>query len=450
MRVFKCVSGAVLALALAGCGGGGGGSSSPPPPPPAPPPVFGSVQVVSGNGQTGAVGVELTDQLVARVLDTSGNPMPGQVVAFVVAAGGGTVFAGTATSDSAGLVRERWTLGPTLVAQSVEIRANASTLAQFNATAVAGAAAAMESDSVTDNQSAQQTQPLAAPLAVRVHDTFGNAKAGVTVNWAPCADCGSVAPTSSVTDQNGEARTQWTLGLRIGSQSLVASSTGLTQVTFAAISLAAPPSAATAIVAVSGSGQSINQHARLTQPARVRVTDALGNGVPGVAVDFSSDPASVYITPYSWGTDADGYIQYSPYIHGAGAQQLVASTAGLPPVTFTINVAANAFRFDGFYACSGTVNGAPAGTPFQLAVAQDVLSGNWGDGAQPRPMSTPTFDSSNGAMTGVMHPTMGTTYQMSGNLAVDADEIGTGQGTFIAYFGGNPTGATGVWSCTRQ
>lgn len=230
MWKLRHASSAALVCLLAACGAGGGDDDEP-----APPPVFGSVQIVSGNGQTGAVGVELTDQLVARALDTKGIPMPGQVVAFVVSAGGGTVFAGTATSDSAGLIRERWTLGPTLVTQSVEVRANASTLAQFNATAVAGAVASMESDPATDNQSAQQAQPLAAPLAVRVQDTFGNVKAGVTVNWAPCADCGSVAPTSSVTDQNGEAHTQWTLGLRIGPQSLIASSTGVTQVTFAAL-----------------------------------------------------------------------------------------------------------------------------------------------------------------------------------------------------------------------
>lgn len=204
------------------------------------------------------------------------------------------------------------------------------------------------------------------------------------------------------------------------------------------------------MVAVSGNGQSINQHAWLTLPARVQLTDALGNGVPGVVVDFSSDPASVYITPRAVGTDADGYAQYAPYIHGAGTQQLVASTTELPPVTFTINVAANAFRFDGFYPCFGTLNGSYTSTPFQFVVTQDVLSGNWGDGAQPRPMSTPTFNSTNGAMTGVMHPSMGRTYEMSGNLDVDADEIGTGQGTFIAYFGGIPTGETGVWSCTRQ
>ncbi|MSR05741.1 MAG: hypothetical protein EXR93_01525 [Gemmatimonadetes bacterium] len=54
-----------------------------------------SVQVVSGADQNGVVGRALVNAIRVRVADSLGNPVPNQIVNFVVTAGGGTVFAGT-------------------------------------------------------------------------------------------------------------------------------------------------------------------------------------------------------------------------------------------------------------------------------------------------------------------------------------------------------------------
>jgi hypothetical protein len=70
-----------------------------------------SMSVVSGDGQHGAPGTELTDPLVVRVEDARGRPVVGQIVNFRVVSGGGSVFAGAAISNRSGLVQERWTLG---------------------------------------------------------------------------------------------------------------------------------------------------------------------------------------------------------------------------------------------------------------------------------------------------------------------------------------------------
>src|SRR6266702_2499223 len=81
-----------------------------------------TMSVVSGDGQVGAPGAELPAPLVARVEDSRGRPVIGQIVNFRVVSGGGSVFAGAAISNRNGLVQERWTLGFGGV-QRVEARA---------------------------------------------------------------------------------------------------------------------------------------------------------------------------------------------------------------------------------------------------------------------------------------------------------------------------------------
>src|SRR5881394_3018923 len=100
-----------------------------------------SLSVISGNNQTAAPGTELPAPIVARVEDSRGRAMQGQIVNFVVVSGSGSVFAGASISGRDGIVQERWTLGPAHSgAQRVEARAvdNGSgeklTFAIFNAT----------------------------------------------------------------------------------------------------------------------------------------------------------------------------------------------------------------------------------------------------------------------------------------------------------------------------
>src|SRR5881296_2784345 len=70
-----------------------------------------SLSVISGNNQSAPPGTELTDPLVARVDDSRGHAVKGQIVNFVVVSGGGSVFAGAAITNADGIVQERWTLG---------------------------------------------------------------------------------------------------------------------------------------------------------------------------------------------------------------------------------------------------------------------------------------------------------------------------------------------------
>jgi hypothetical protein len=379
--------------------------------------------------------------------------MPGRAVTFVVATGGGSLFVGSTTSDASGEVRDRWTLGPGVGPQRVEVRGqNASgsigVLAQFNATAVAGPPASAEKDNATDQQSAQQLTRLPSPLALFVRDALGNPRPGVTVTFVPCATCGSVDPASAVTNANGEAQTTWTLGLPVGTQTLVATAAGLAGVTFDAQALRASPSAPVTMIALSGDGQSINQHA-VASPLNVLVADALGNGVPGVAVSFS---AASGVTPATINTDQDGIASLTRYLHTAGAVQIVAASTGLPSVTFNINVAATTFQFDGYYVCTSafTNNGANSfPSPFQLVIEQHVVTGS-NIGGLGRQMFFEALDGATGAFSGTQWASLDYFRELTGTLSIDASALATGSGTFAERISIHYTGLVGNWSCTRQ
>lgn len=88
-------------LAVAACG-----SSSEPNPGTSP----SAVDIVSGNGQVGLVGVALSLPLTVRV-SANGNPVTGVTVTFAVASGAATVSPGTATTDATGQAKTQVTLG---------------------------------------------------------------------------------------------------------------------------------------------------------------------------------------------------------------------------------------------------------------------------------------------------------------------------------------------------
>lgn len=85
--------------------------------------VVAAIQIVSGDGQTGVAGEQLPEPVVVRVTDSTGAPVEGQIINFVVTVGGGSVFAGVALSDADGTARELWTLGPAPGPQQLAARA---------------------------------------------------------------------------------------------------------------------------------------------------------------------------------------------------------------------------------------------------------------------------------------------------------------------------------------
>lgn len=102
---------------------------------PGPAPV--DIEIVSGNGQYSKQGTELPNPIVVEVTLSDGAPGVDVPVQFSVRSGGGTLSRTSATTNGAGQTNVRWTLGPALGTQEIEIEisgdANVGAVAQATA-----------------------------------------------------------------------------------------------------------------------------------------------------------------------------------------------------------------------------------------------------------------------------------------------------------------------------
>lgn len=112
-------------------------------------PRAGSLQVLAGGAQTGSINAVLPDTIVVRLLATDLQPMAGVSVGVTVTAGGGSVPADTLVSDTLGVLRFPWTLGPTVGAQTLSVGATGVPAVTVTATATTTGAGTIVTTDVT-------------------------------------------------------------------------------------------------------------------------------------------------------------------------------------------------------------------------------------------------------------------------------------------------------------
>ena len=301
------------------------------------------VERIGNETLSGPAGAELDAALVVKVTDERNRPVEGQTVAFTVDAGGGHVAPESMETGSDGLASTKWTLGGGAGQQTVKATVQgdgvpADLTITFDATALSGEGALLEIAS-GDNQTAAVGSALPDSLVVRVTDLLGNPAAGVQVDWV-ATDGGSVEPASTVTGADGLAATERVLGSASGTQHATASSGGLTPVTF---TQTAEPANPTALVLVSGDGQTGGIGSVLTDPLVVRLEDDNGNGVGGKAITWVVSNGSGSVNPTNVVTDPKG-LAATTWTLGStvGQRNVTAIFSGLPTVTFVATVGASA------------------------------------------------------------------------------------------------------------
>ncbi|MEO8636065.1 MAG: hypothetical protein ABI587_12380 [Gemmatimonadales bacterium] len=191
-------------------------------------------------------------------------------------------------------------------------------------------------------QAAQVGSAVTTPPAVLVTDQFGNPVSGVAVSFAVASGGGSVAGGAATSGTNGIAAvTSWTMGTVVGSNTLTATSAGLTGSprTFTAT---ATVGAALQIAVSAGNGQSATvAQAVATDPA-VLVTDQFSNPVSGAAVTFAVTAGGGSVTGGTTTTNVSGIATVGSWTLGTGAtapatanNTLQASVAGGGSTNFT-------------------------------------------------------------------------------------------------------------------
>lgn len=235
-------------------------------------------------------------------------------------------------------------------------------------------------------QTAAVGSPLPAPVVFRVADEQGGIP-GVEVVLAVTSEGGGfVTPARRTSDASGLVSVVWTLGTRIGPQSLRATAGGLPPTSAAAQALRGP---AALVAPVSTVSQFVAVGRLVPDTPIARVTDAFGNPVPGVLVTFRVGAGQSVLTGEAQASDALGQARLGSWQIGtaAGTYSVFAEIASGASTFFTVTGIPTAFT-----AADGSGQTANAGT--QVPVAPTVLA--TADGGQPVPGVTVSFSIAGG------------------------------------------------------
>jgi len=229
----------------------------------------------------------------------------------------------------------------------------------------------------------------------------------------------------------------------VATQTATATVASLPAATFSASANRAAPTAPTAIAIVSGNAQATDQHTQLTTAFVAQVTDALGNGVPGISVTFAADASSGYVSPKTLVTDASGNVSWNGYVHAAGAQTVVASANALT-ADVLVHVNATPYTYDGVYSCA---TGFPANDFFALQVLGTI------DLQPPHGLAqvARTDIAADGSFSNEFFlQTLSDAYTVSGTITIDASQKATIAGTYVESFNGGPSSSPAPYTCSRQ
>ena len=258
-------------------------------------PVPSQIQIVSGNNQTGGVGTQLAQPLVVKVLAADGLPVSNVTVQFT--ATGGTVNPASAMTDSTGQAQTLLTLGNTAGGVQVSAKVGTAVTTTFAETATGQVGPPANVTKVAgDGQSATAGTAVAVAPTVKVTDASSNPLSGVAVTFAVASGGGSIIGGNATTNASGLASVgTWTLGAAAGANTLTATVSGLTPVTFTATG----SDSGLGVITLSVPGNLVGVGASQQVQAVVNLSPAAPAG--GLTVTVTSD-STKYVTVASPGT----------------------------------------------------------------------------------------------------------------------------------------------------
>jgi hypothetical protein len=290
-----------------------------------------NVEIARANGDSGIVlpeGAELA--LRAHPTDSRGYAIAGLTATWHID------DKSVATLDSTGLLSGR-EAGRTTVGAKVDgVSGRTSVTVVTPATAIALVAGT--------NQRALAGKTLPQAVVVRATNRRGGPASGKKVTFRLTDGLGSVEPASAITDADGRARTNWTLGGYPGRQTLFASVENVDS----ALSILAESDPVASNTRVASLAERVTGQAGNVVPdsVAIRVTDSTGRVLADVPVRWTAvDGGSVEAT--SARTDSLGVASaHWTLARKTGTQRLRAQvgggSAGIQPVTISATALAGA------------------------------------------------------------------------------------------------------------
>ncbi len=186
-----------------------------------------------------------------------------------------------------------------------------------------------------DAQTATVGTALGGAIRVKLQDRLGSPVAGVAVTFTPAIGGGSMNPSTASTGSDGTASTIWTLGPGAGIHAMQVFATGVKDTVYFTATATAGPAAV--LVASAGNNQTAGAGTAVAIAPAVRVNDALGNPVAGIAVTFTVSSGGGTATGTTATSNASGIATVGSWVMGSltGTNTLTASTSGLPSVVFS-------------------------------------------------------------------------------------------------------------------
>jgi hypothetical protein len=175
------------------------------------------------------------------------------------------------------------------------------------------------------------TRTLQLPFTVLLTDKFNNPVPGVTVSWSRTKGSGTLAVATSVTGDNGQASSAYTLGRVTGVDSISASVSGVSNAIFTVQSIAG---AAATVVATAGIQQTAPVLKALA-PFVIKVTDAIGNPVAGRVVTWTATGGNLSPTTT---TDTGGVTSNTMTLGQVAGSATATATIGPASVQFLVTV----------------------------------------------------------------------------------------------------------------
>jgi hypothetical protein len=312
-------------------------------------PVASRIVIESGDNQVGEAGAALPLLLRVRVLDRRDQPVPGAIVRWTVNEDGGAVGGASmpAVTDARGVAAVTRLLGPAagVYRTTASVGERLGDAVHFTSiTQVQGAMRMVRPPGDGDGQ-ADTVLATLAPYRVTLLDHEDLPVAGATVSWVVSGG-GSVSAATSTSDANGIAEVRHTLGTNAAApQRVLAALPGLdgSPIEF---NSTANPGKPVEIISLESEPRLATVRSEITH--RVWASDAHGNAVSGVVIDWAVESGGGTIAP---------------------AQSVTMEHSGTDrPIALSTHTLSSD---EGFYTASATATGLP-GAPRTTVTAQAV------------------------------------------------------------------------------
>jgi uncharacterized protein (TIGR03437 family) len=190
----------------------------------------GAIQILSGNAQSANAGATVSQLLIAKVVDVSGNnTLAGQNVVWTVTPAGSAVLSNpSSTSDSSGQVSTNVTFASSAngtVQVKAALASNPNIATTFTLTAVPNVTITGLSKITGDNQSAIVNTAFGTPVSVQLSTSNGQGLSNIPVQFTVNGP-GILSASRVNTDANGRAQVNVTAGSTAGSVTVTAAAGG--------------------------------------------------------------------------------------------------------------------------------------------------------------------------------------------------------------------------------